>query len=104
MAVFLGTLWSSIKEIKAPYGFDGEHGFALHAMEGNRTSSHGEGKTHVLSRVAAGTSGIFTSYSGDGPSNLVFFQPCQDSCLVMRDTSGISSRLGRAIRMLLEVS
>ena len=25
VTVFLGTLWSSIKEIKAPYVFDGEY-------------------------------------------------------------------------------
>ena len=30
MTVFLGTLWCSIKNIEAPYVFDGEHGFALH--------------------------------------------------------------------------
>ena len=33
----------------------------------------------------------------------MFIQRHQDSCLVMRDTSVISMRLGRAIRMLLEV-
>ena len=39
----------------------------------------------------------------DGHSKLVFFQQCPDSCFVMRDTSGISTRLGSAIRTLLEV-
>ena len=43
MTVFLGTLWSSIKQIKAPYAFDGEHGIALHAMQENQASSRGEG-------------------------------------------------------------
>ena len=33
----------------------------------------------------------------------MFVQRCQDSCLVTRNTSGISTRLGRAIRTLLEV-
>ena len=42
-------------------------------------------------------------YGRDGHSKLVFFQGWQDSCLVMRETSGISSRLGRAIRTLREV-
>ena len=70
-------------------------------MKWNGASSHGEG-SH-FSRVAAGTWGIFWSYSGDGPSKLVFVQRCQDSCLVMTDTSGISSRLGRATGTLLEV-
>ena len=31
----LGTLWCSIKEVKSPFLFDGEHGIALHIMQGN---------------------------------------------------------------------
>ena len=42
MTVFLGTLWISIKQVKAPYVFDGEHRIALHAMIGIWASSHGE--------------------------------------------------------------
>ena len=61
------------------------------------------GKTHGFSRVAAGNWCISSSYSWDAPSKLVFVQPRQDSCLVTRDNSGISSRLGRAVGMLLEV-
>ena len=41
--------------------FDGEHGIALHAMQGNQASSHVEGKSHVFSRVAVGTWRIFSS-------------------------------------------
>ena len=37
------------------------------------------------------------------PSKLLFVQRCQNSSLVTKDTSLISSRLGRAIRTLLEV-
>ena len=44
MTVFLGTLWRSIKEIKVPYVFDGEHGIALQAMLHYRASSRGEGE------------------------------------------------------------
>ena len=44
VTVFLGTLWSSIKQIKAPYVFDWEQGIALHAMQGNWASSHSEGE------------------------------------------------------------
>ena len=61
------------------------------------------GKSHGFSCVAAGIWGIFSSYGGDGPSKLEFVQRRQDSCLVMRVTSGISFRLGREILMLLEV-
>ena len=56
-----------------------------------------------FSHVAAGTWGIFSSYNGKSPSKLVFVQQRQDTCLVARDTSGFSSRLGRAIGMPLEV-
>ena len=61
------------------------------------------GTSHGFSRVAAGTWVIFSSYGGDDPSKLVFVQQCQDSCLVTRDTSGISTCLGRAIWTLLEL-
>ena len=47
------------------------------------------GICHGISRVAAGTWGIFSSYSGDGHSKLHFVQRSQDSCLVMTETSGI---------------
>ena len=39
MTVFVGTLRISMKEVKAPNVFDGEHGIALHTMKGNRASS-----------------------------------------------------------------
>ena len=83
--------------------FDGEHGIALHAVQGNRASSHGEGKSHIFSRVAVGTWCTFPSYGWDGHSKLVFVQRCPDSCLVTREPSGVSKRLGRVIGMLLDV-
>ena len=61
------------------------------------------GKSHGFSRVAVGTWSIFPSYIEDDPSKLMFVQRRQDSCLVMRDTSGISLRPGRAIQMLFHV-
>ena len=61
------------------------------------------GTSHGFSRVAAGSWVIFSSYRVDGHSKLVSVQRCQDSCLVMRDTSAIFSRLGSAIQMLLKV-
>ena len=62
------------------------------------------GKSRFFSRVAAGISGIFSRYGWDGNSKLVFVQQNQDSCLIMRDISGISKRHWRAIRMLLDVN
>ena len=61
------------------------------------------GKFHIFSQVAAGTWGSFSNYGGTGHSKLVFVQRRQDFCLVTRDSSGISSRLGRAIWTLIEV-
>ena len=69
--------------------FDLEHGFALHAMQGNRASSSSDEMSHGISPVAAGSCAIFSSYSGDGHSNLHLVQRSQDSCLVTTDTSGI---------------
>ena len=60
-------------------------------------------KSHRFFQVVVGTCVIFSSYGGDELSKLVFVQRPKDSCLVTGDTSGISSRLGREIWMLLEV-
>ena len=68
MTVFLGTLFSSIKQIKVPSMFDGEHGIAQHAMQGNRASGQGEGEVSWFSQVAAVTCRIFFSYGGEVPS------------------------------------
>ena len=103
MRVFLGTIWSSIKQVTTTYVFDWEQGIALHTIQGNRHHLTSRDKSHGFSRVAAGTWGILSSYGGDDPSKLVFVQLSQESCLVMRDTSRISRRLGRALWMLLEM-
>ena len=44
MKVLFGTLKSSIKQLEAPYVFDWENAIALHAMQGKRASSRGEGE------------------------------------------------------------
>ena len=61
------------------------------------------GMSHTISRVAAGTWGIFASYSGDGHSKLHFVQRSQEFCVVMRDTSEIETTLCRIIQTLLEL-
>ena len=70
MTVLLGTLWSSIKQIEGPYVFDWENTIALDNYMGIRPHLAGRGKSHVFSRVAAGTWDIFSSYSGDVHSKL----------------------------------
>ena len=85
MTVIMGTLWSSIKQVKAPYVFDGEHRIVLHAVEGNRASSCSKGKVswffsscggnlgYILelgrgwpfkTRVCSAVSGLLSSYKG----------------------------------------
>ena len=44
VTVFLGILFSSIREIEVPYLFDWEHVTPHHAMQGNQASSCGEGE------------------------------------------------------------
>ena len=101
MTVFLGTLWCSIKKIEATYVFDWEYGIALHQMQGNQASFPREG--YVSWDFSSCGRDIFASYSGDGHSILHFVQRSQDSCVVMTENSGISTRLGRIIQTLLEV-
>ena len=55
--VFLGTLWSSIKKIKAPYVFDWEHGITVRAMLGNRASSLAVGEVSWLFSSCSGNLG-----------------------------------------------
>ena len=88
MTVFLGILFSSIREIEVPYVFDWEHGTPQHEMPGIGPHIAARGKSHDFSRVAAGTWCIFSSYGEDGHLNLGFVQRNQESCLVMMDTSG----------------
>ena len=70
----VGSLRSSIKQIESPYMFDWEDAIALDTMQGNRSSLAGRGKSHWFSRVAAGTWGIFSSYSGNVHLKLEFVQ------------------------------
>ena len=69
--------------------FDWEFGIALHACRGIEPDLLARGMSHGISRLATGTRGIFSSYSGDGHSKLHFIQRSQDSCQVLMDTEGI---------------
>ena len=55
--MFLGTLWNSITQFKAPYMFDGELGIALPTMQENQASSHGEGEFSWVFLSCAGNLG-----------------------------------------------
>ena len=93
MTVFLGTLWRVIKEVKAPFMFNGEHRTALHAMQGNGASSHGEGQV----------SWIFLRCG----RNLCYVLQLQRGwpfkTRVCSETSGLRSRCKGHHRILLEV-
>ena len=90
-------------QIKAPYVFYGEHGIALHVIQGNRASSTSEAEFSEFFSTCGGILANILELRRDGYSKVMFVQRCQDTCLVMRDTSQITSRLDRAIQTLLEV-
>ena len=64
LTALLGTLWSSIKQIEAPYVFGN---MELLCMQCRWIGPHlvERGTSHGFSRIATGTWGIFRSYSGD---------------------------------------
>ena len=63
-----------------------------------------KGKSPEFSRLSAGTWCIFSPHGGDGHLKHGFLQRSQDSCLVMTDTTGSFTMLGRIIQTLMEVS
>ena len=83
--------------------FDDEHRIALHSMHGNRASFHVEGEVSWVFSSCIWNLGYILELQWGWPFKLEFVQRTQDSCLVTRDTSGISTRIGRAIGTLLEV-
>ena len=99
----MGTLWTSIKQIKAPFLLYWEHGIAQHAMQGNCASSVAEGEVTWIFSNCSRNLGYILELWRVGISILVFLQHRQHSCLVMMDTSAIYARLLRTIRTLLEV-
>ena len=52
--------------------FDWENAIDLHAMQGNRASSRGDGEVSWIFSSSAGTLGIFSSYDGDAHSKRQF--------------------------------
>ena len=84
---FLGILFSSIREIEVLYVFDGNKELLSTKCSGIGPHLAASGKSHEFSRVAEGTSFIFSSYGGDGHLRLGFVPRSQDSCLVMTNTS-----------------
>ena len=92
MTVFLGTLWCSIKEVKAPFLFDGEPGIALHAVQKNRASSHCEGDVSWFFSSCGGNLGYILEVQRGWP-----FITC-----VCSMTSGLLSSCEGHLGILLE--
>ena len=83
MTVLLVTLWSSIKQIEAPYVFDWENAIALDTKQGNWASSRRE---WIVSCV-------FSSYG----RNLVYILELQRGCTI--ETLVCSLKSGTSIGM-----
>ena len=69
--------------------FDWEYGIALHAMQGNRASSPGEGDVSCDFSRCGRNLGYIRKLQRGWPFETPLVQRSQESCVVMRDTSGI---------------
>ena len=74
MTVFLGILFSSIREIEVPYVFDWNMELLSMKCRGIGPHLTERGKSHGFSLVAGGTWGIFSIYGVDVHSKLEFVQ------------------------------
>ena len=92
-----------MKQIKAPYVFDGEHGIALHVIQGNQAPSPSEGEVSEFFSSFGRILAYILELRRDRYSKFIIVQRHPDSCLVTRDTSGSSLRLDREIQTLLNV-
>ena len=102
VTVFLLTLWSSFKQIKATNAFDWEHGIALHAMQWNRASSRGEWEVSWFFSSCGWNLGYILELQRGWPFKTHVCSVMSGLCLVARDTSGFSQRLDSTIGMPLE--
>ena len=89
LTVLLGTLWSSFKQIEAPYVFDWENAIPLETIQGNRASSRREGQVSWVFSSFGRNLGYILELRRGCPFELEFVQWSQDTCLGMRDNSGM---------------
>ena len=92
LTVFLGTLWSSIKQVKAPYVFDGEHRISLHAMQGNHASSCSAGEVSWFFSSCGGNLGYILDLRRGWPFKTRFYS----------ETSGLLSSYEGYLRNLFK--
>ena len=89
VTVLLGTLWSSIKQIEAPYVFDWENAIALDTMQGNRASSRREGKVSCVFSSCGRNLGYILELQRGCPFETLVFSLKSGTGLGMRDNSGM---------------
>ena len=85
---FSGNLWIVVVDVNSLVVYDGNTELLTKKCRGIGPHLAARGKSHEISRVAAGTWCIFSSYGGDDHLKLGFLHRSQDSCLVLMDTSG----------------
>ena len=89
VTVFLGLSGVKSRKSRLLSCLIGNTGFLCMQCRGIKPHFPARGISHTISRVAARTWDIYATYSVDGHSKLHFVQRSQDTCVVMRDTSGI---------------
>ena len=89
VTVLLGTLWSSIKQIEAPYLFDWENTIALETMQGNRASSRTAGKVSWVFSSCGRNLGYILELQWGCPFETLVCSLKSGTCLGMRDNSGM---------------
>ena len=89
VTVLLGTLWSSIKQIEAPYVFDWENVIALDTLQGNRASSRREGKVSWVFSSCGRNLGYILELQRGCPFESLVCSLKSGTCLGMRDNSGM---------------
>ena len=103
VTVFLRTLWCSIKKIEATYMFDWDYEIAQHSMKGNRASFPIEWDVSYDFSSCGRNLGYIGELQREWPFETPLCSAKSGPSVVMRDTSGILTRLGRIIQTLLEV-
>ena len=83
----VGALWSSIKQIEAPYVFDWENAIALDTMQGNRASSRREGKVSWVFSSCGRNLGYILELKRGCPFETLVCSLKSGTCLGMRDNS-----------------
>ena len=88
VTVLLGSLWSSIKQIEAPYVFDWENAIARDTMQGNWASSRGEGKVSWVFSSCGRNLGYILELQWGCPFEILVCSLKSGTCRRMMDNSG----------------